>query len=235
VTTDSIKKACIFCNGRLSNPAKAKQIATDCELLIAADGGAKHFSDIGITPQVIIGDMNSVDSEDKLKNNHGIRHIRHPAAKDKSDTELAVEYALGHGCKQVILLAATGGRLDHTLGNVALLASHPGQVALSDGISTLIAVDKSEKCKLHGRIGTRVSLIPYGFDNSKVRTNGVKYALRDECLNSATHGLSNELSQTETCICVSNGILLVYIENEDIYPEDRQEIDVEAGEKSHER
>jgi thiamine pyrophosphokinase len=47
VTTDSVKKACIFCNGQLSNPAKAKQIATDCDLLIAADGGAKHFSDIG--------------------------------------------------------------------------------------------------------------------------------------------------------------------------------------------
>jgi thiamine pyrophosphokinase len=184
-------------------------------LLIAADGGAKHFIDIGLTPQVIVGDMDSVDS-DIWKNNRGIEHIRYPEAKDKSDTELAVEYALEHGCKQAILFAATGGRLDHTLGNVALLASYPGRVALSDGISTLIAVDKSEKCKLHGRIGTRVSLIPYGLDPSRVRTNGLKYALRDECLNSATNGLSNELSRIETCICVSNGILLVYIENEDM-------------------
>jgi thiamine pyrophosphokinase len=218
VTTDSIKKACVFCNGRLSNPAKAKQIATDCDLLMAADGGAKHFADIGLTPQVIIGDMDSVDS-DIWENNRGTEHIRYPEAKDKSDTELAVEYALGRGCKQVILLAATGGRLDHTLGNVALLASHPGQVALFDGKSTLVAVDKSEKCILHGNVGTRVSLVPYGDGSSRVRTNGLKYALRDEYLNSATHGLSNELSRKETCICVSNGILLVYIENEDIYPE----------------
>jgi thiamine pyrophosphokinase len=221
VTTDSVKKACIFCNGRLSNPAKAKQIATDCDLLIAADGGAKHFADIGLTPQIIVGDMDSADS-DIWKNNRGIEYIQYPEAKDKSDTELAVEYALERGCNQVILLAATGGRLDHTLGNVALLASHPGQVALFDGTSTLVAVDKSEKCILHGKIGTRVSLIPYGLDPSKVRTNGLKYALQDECLNSATHGLSNELSRTETCICVSNGILLVYIENEDIYPERQQ-------------
>jgi thiamine pyrophosphokinase len=218
VTTDSIKKACVFCNGRLSNPAKAKQIATDCDLLMAADGGAKHFADIGLTPQVIIGDMDSVDS-DIWENNRGTEHIRYPEAKDKSDTELAVEYALGRGCKQVILLAATGGRLDHTLGNVALLASHPGQVAIFDGTSTLVAVDKSEKCILHGNVGTRVSLVPYGDGSSRVRTNGLKYALRDEYLNSATHGLSNELSRKETCICVSNGILLVYIENEDIYPE----------------
>ena len=234
MTTDSAKRACIFCNGRLSNPEKVKQIAKDCDLLIAADGGTKYFVDIGLTPQVIIGDMDSVDS-DMWKDNSGVEHIRYPETKDKSDSELAVEYALGHGCKQAILFAATGGRLDQTLGNVALLASHPGRVALSDGISTLIAVDKSEKCKLHGRIGTRVSLIPYGFDNFKVRTNGLKYALRDECLNSATHGLSNELSRTETCICVSDGILLVYVEDEDIYPEDQQEIDVEAKGRIRER
>jgi len=174
VTTDLAKKACIFCNGQLSNPAKVKQIAKDCDLLIAADGGAKYFVDIGLIPQVIIGDMDSVN-DDMWKNNRGIEHIRYPEAKDKSDAELAVEYALEHGCKQVILVAATGGRLDHTL---------------------------------HGQVGTVVSLIPYGLGPFKVRTNGLKYALRDECLNSATHGLSNELSQIETCVCVSNGVPL---------------------------
>jgi len=227
VTTDSAKKACIFCNGQLSNPEKVKQIAKDCDLLIAADGGAKYLVDIRLTPQAIIGDMDSVDS-DKWKNNSDIKHIRYPEAKDKSDAELAVEYALEHGCEQIILVAATGGRLDHTLGNVALIASHPGQVVLFDGTSTLIAVDKSEKCILQGQVGTRVSLIPYGPGNFKVRTKGLKYALRDESLNSATHGLSNELSQTKTCICVSNGILLVYIETEDIYPEEQQEGNIEA-------
>ena len=125
MTTDLVKKACTFCNGRLRNPTKVKQIAKDCDLLIAADGGAKYLIDIGLTPQVIIGDMDSVDP-DIRKNNGGIEHIRYPEAKDKSDTELATEYALGRGCKQVILLAATGGRLDHTLGNIALLASYPG-------------------------------------------------------------------------------------------------------------
>lgn len=63
MTTDSVKKACIFCNGWLGNPAKVKQIAKNCDLLIAADGGVKYFVDIGLTPQVIVGDMNSVDSD----------------------------------------------------------------------------------------------------------------------------------------------------------------------------
>ena len=215
MTTDSTKKACVFCNGQLKNPANVKQIANDCDLLIAADGGAKYFSDIELTPQVIVGDMDSIDS-DIWKSKSGIEHIRYPVAKDKSDAELAVEYALEHGYEQVILVAATGGRLDHTLGNIALVAGYPGQVAILDGISTLVAVDKSEKCVLHGRIGAVVSLMPYSTGPFKVRTNGLKYPLQDECLISATHGLSNELSQTEACICVSDGILLVYIENQDM-------------------
>ena len=63
MTTDSAGKACIFCNGPLSNPARAKRIAQECDLLIAADGGAEHLVHMGLTPQVIIGDMDSVDSD----------------------------------------------------------------------------------------------------------------------------------------------------------------------------
>ena len=215
MTTDSAKKACVFCNGQLKNPANAKQIANDCDLLIAADGGAKYFFDIGLTPQVIIGDMDSIDS-DMWKSESGIEHIRYPADKDKSDAELAVEYALEHGYEQIILVAATGSRLDHTLGNIALVAGYPGRVAIFDGTSTLVAVDKSQKYMLHGRIGAIISLMPYSTSPLTVRTKGLKYSLQDECLISATHGLSNELSQTEACICVSDGILLVYIENQGI-------------------
>jgi thiamine pyrophosphokinase len=215
VITDSARRACIFCNGQLKNPANAKQIANDCDLLIAADGGAKYLFDIGLIPQVIIGDMDSIDF-DAGKSENGIEHIRYPDDKDKSDAELAVEYALEHGYEQVILIAATGGRLDHTLGNIALVAGYPGRVAILDGISTLVAVDKSEKCVLHGRVGSIVSLMPFSTGPFKVRTKGLKHPLRDEYLVSATHGLSNELSQTEACICVSDGILLVYIENQNI-------------------
>ena len=215
MTTDSARRACVFCNGQLKSPENAKQIANDCDLLIAADGGAKYFFDIGLTPQVIIGDMDSIDS-DTWKSKSGIEHIRYPTDKDKSDAELAVEYALEHGYEQVILVAATGGRLDHTLGNVALVAGYPGVVAIFDGMSTLVAVDRSEKCILHGKIGAIVSLMPYSAGSFTVRTNGLKHALQDQPLIYATHGLSNKLSQTEACICVSDDILLVYIENQDM-------------------
>jgi thiamine pyrophosphokinase len=123
---------------------------------------------------------------------------------------------MNQGCQEILLIAAVGGRFDHALGNIALVASNPGRIAILDGASTLVAVDKSEKCILHGQVGTPVSLIPYGSGPFIVRTKGLKYSLGDEPLHSATHGLSNEMSLTEACVCVSNGILLVYIENENI-------------------
>ena len=222
MTTDSAQKACIFCNGELKNPARVKRVASNCDLLIAADGGVKHLVGLGLQPEIIIGDMDSI-ATDMWNDENSIVRISYSPDKDKSDVELAVEYALEQGCQEITLVAAIGGRLDHTLGNVALVASYPGRIAILDGVSTLVAVDKSEKCMLHGQVGTPVSLIPYGSGSFTVRTKGLKYSLGDESLHSATHGLSNELSLTEACVCVSNGILLVHIENEDISFQAQQE------------
>jgi len=222
VTIESAKKACIFCNGELKNPARVKRVASNCDLLIAADGGAKHLVGLRLKPEIIIGDIDSI-ATDMWNDENSIVRIPHSPDKDKSDVELAIEYALEQGCQEITLVAAIGGRLDHTLGNVALVARYPGRIAILDGVSTLVAVDKSEKCMLHGQVGTPVSLIPYGSGSFTVRAKGLKYSLVDESLHSATHGLSNELSLTEACVCVSNGILLVHIENEDIFCKMQQE------------
>jgi thiamine pyrophosphokinase len=223
VTIDPAKKACIFCNGELKNSARVKRAASNCDLLIAADGGAKHLASLGLQPKIIIGDMDSITTNIWNDENSIVRIPCSPD-KDKSEIELAVEYALEQGCREIILVAAVGGRLDHTLGNVALVASYPGRIAILDGTSTLVAVDRSEKCILHGQVGTPVSLIPYGPGPFTMKAKGLKYSLGDESLHSATHGLSNELSLTEGCVCVSNGILLVHIENEDISFETQQRL-----------
>jgi len=206
------RTACVFCNGELKDPDSARTVLAGAELIIAADGGAKHLAALGVKPHVIIGDMDSLDAQTDWGENDVV-HIPYPSAKDRSDAELAVEYAFAHGCEQVTLMAAVGKRLDHTLGNIALVATHPGRAAILDGDFTLVAVDRTEKCVLHGNLGTAVSLIPYGPAQARVRTRGLKYPLNDEPLLSPTHGLSNELSETEACVCVSGSSLLVCIQN----------------------
>jgi len=205
------KRACVFCNGTLKSPDRARALAGSSDLVIAADGGTEHLVVLGVKPDAIIGDMDSLGTETKWAGDDILR-VPHPSDKDKSDAELAVEYALAQGCRQVALIAAAGKRLDHTLGNIALMAKYPGRVAIVDGTFTLVAVNRSERCVLHGSIGATVSLIPYGSGLATVTTRGLKYALQNEPLAFATHGLSNELSETEACVCVAEGILLVCIE-----------------------
>ena len=166
---------------------------------------------------MIIGDMDSITS-DPWSDNEDLVRIPHSPSKAKSDAELAVEYVLQKGYRQVTLIAAVGGRFDHTLGNVALAAQYPGRVAIVDECYTLVAADNSQKCRLQGPIGTSVSLIPYGQGPTRVRTTGLKYSLQDEALANATHGLSNEMVETQSCVWVSEGIVLVYIESEEVWP-----------------
>lgn len=210
------KTACVFCGGELNGAGRAERAAGNCDLLLAADGGANHLARLGLTPQVIVGDMDSIAPE-LWPGDDEILRIPHPADKDSSDAELAAEYAFQQGCQRVILVAALGRRLDHTLGNVALAAEHPGRVALLDARAALVAVDKSAKCALHGRPGTAVSLIPFGPGAGRVRTAGLKYPLHDESLANATRGLSNELVEGHGCVCVSEGVVLVWLESDQLW------------------
>ena len=84
MTTDSAKKACIFCNGELKNSARIKRAASNCDLLIAADGGARHLAGLGLQPGIIIGDMDSIATDMWNNENYTVR-IPHSPDKDKSD------------------------------------------------------------------------------------------------------------------------------------------------------
>ncbi len=59
MTTNSPRKACVFCNGDLKDSVRVKRIASNCDLLIAADGGARLMVDLGLKPGIVIGDLNS--------------------------------------------------------------------------------------------------------------------------------------------------------------------------------
>ncbi|HEY6607734.1 MAG TPA: thiamine diphosphokinase, partial [Candidatus Limnocylindria bacterium] len=95
----------------------------DADMVVAADGGGRALDELGRRPDVVIGDLDSIEPElvDRL-GAAGARVERHPADKDASDTELAVLHALDAGADQIVLLGAVGGdRLDHELANVLLL------------------------------------------------------------------------------------------------------------------
>lgn len=222
-----LKMACIFCKSELKNLERAECVAAHSDLLIAVDGGTKHLAALGLKPNTLVGEVDAIAPDEVLRDSN---IVRIPCSSDdnKSDVEVAVEYAFEQECEQVVLLAAVDGRLDHTLEKVALAARYPGRLAILDGTATLVAVDRSERCVLRGEVSSVVSLIPYGPGRPKVRTKGLKYPLEDEPLAFVTQGLNNELSQTEACVCVSEGILLVYIDPGEVCPERQYDMEEEG-------
>lgn len=116
--------ACIFANGELDfKPALANNSGDclSCDCIIAADGGARHCLNLGIRPDLIIGDMDSIDP-DTESTYSGIVKIPFRREKDKTDSEYAIIEALKFNYSHMTIFGGIGGRIDHTIGNLWLAA-----------------------------------------------------------------------------------------------------------------
>ncbi len=204
----------IFCGGRITDYEYVKKYTGGASLVIAADSGARHCSELKLKPGILLGDFDSISKSDWDKFNvNGTEIIRYPSEKDMTDSELAVEIALERGCTKVILLGAVGSRLDHTLSNVFLLKK------LSDSnCEGLIADEKNEirlvrdSIKLKREEGVFVTLLPLAGNAVGVSTEGLRYPLRDAVLETGSSwGVSNEFSEDTALVTVKEGYLLVML------------------------
>lgn len=180
--------------------------------VICADGGARHAKRIHITPMLIVGDMDSLSpEEEQWFADQGCPIIRHPAAKEETDTALAFTEALRLQPREVWIMGATGNRLDHTLANLALLLR--GEVA---GVKVRI-VDQwceaflvKEHYILEGTTGQTVSIFPFPDKADGVTLEGFEYPLRGAVMTPDNpYGISNRLVSPPGRITVEKGALLV--------------------------
>jgi thiamine pyrophosphokinase len=193
----------------------------DVTSVIAADSGWTHARALGLDPDLLVGDLDSLDPALVLEAEAAALPIhRHPAAKDESDAELALHEAVRGGATRITVLGALGGpRLDHALGNIWLLA-HPVldaiDVVLLDEqarVSLLAAPDAGRRPvtrALPGRLGAFVSLFPLGGDAEGITTRGLRYPLADESLPAGpTRGLSNVRTAADAAVTLRRGRLLI--------------------------
>lgn len=181
--------------------------------VIAADSGLAWASALGLEPDLIVGDMDSVDPDAlaDFEEQGGRTEVRRfESAKDFSDFELAMEAALQREPATITVIGLLGGRFDHVLGNVAVLAKpelrRAEVVALTATERIAVVHDHVE---LAGRPGDLVSLLPFGGDAHGVRTAGLRYALKDETLFcSRSRGIDNEFVQEGATVSLTDGVLL---------------------------
>ena len=190
------------------------------EYIIVADSGMEFCRRIGLIPDMIIGDFDSV-KEDTLsffKNQTAIVWKELNPIKDDTDTEFAIRQAIELGTKELTLLGATGTRLDHVLGNIALLGiglNYQVQMQLVDAHNRIRLIEESFKISKKEQFGSYVSLIPYQGDVTQLTLKGFKYPLENFTLKLFNSlGISNEIIEKEAEITFEKGLLLV-IESRD--------------------
>jgi len=177
------------------------------DVVIAADGGLKHLENNGIKPDIIIGDF---DSLDYLPGGENV--IRLKPEKDVTDMYAAVEEGLKLGCDSVRLFGATGGRFDHTLANIQLIASlaEKGVSALiNDGGCVIMALHNGT-LKFDSSKKGYISVFSHSDESKGIYIKGLKYPLENATLtNSFSLGVSNEFLGIESEITVEKGTLII--------------------------
>jgi len=206
-------RAIIVAGGSVEENETGVNVKAD-DLVIAADGGTLVATQLGLEPQVVVGDMDSLPPEIRTElAERGCQFVFHSPRKDETDTELAIRYALEAGAQEIILLGAIGDRLDHSLANILLLAMPQlGQVP-----ATILAGDTQvwllrAGCELEfgGTPGDTVTLLPLGQDATGVSTDGLEWALRDDTLRfGPARGVSNVMVATQARVRLCEGLLVV--------------------------
>lgn len=202
----------IFANGEVDDPAWIEPYLAGARAVIAADGGVRHLLPLGHLPDVLIGDLDSLPggtAESMPEWNTEI--IRHPAAKDETDLELALLLAVRRypGAK-LLVIGGFGGRLDHTLANV-MLPAHP---ELRD--SAIYFLDQfhaawliTGESVIDGQPGDLVSLIPLGGSVRVAETTGLLWPLTGQALVfGPARGISNEMTASRATVRLEAGTLL---------------------------
>ncbi len=209
-----MKRAVIFANGNLSNLSRAKEIITSQDYLICADGGVKHALKLGLVPQTIIGDFDSVPpfllGQSRLS---PTTLIKYPTKKDKTDFELVIDYCLEKKFQEIIIFGILGDRIDHFIANIFLLAKIQTEnkfvkIKIVEGNKEIYILNK--EIVINGKIGDEISIIPVSAKLEKVVTDGLEYQLNNETLFlGSTRGISNVLIKTSAKITVIDGVALI--------------------------
>ncbi len=199
-------------NGKKENLNFYKKEISSMDFLIAVNGGSINCYKSGISPDLIIGDMDSLPANiRKFYQKKNIKIIPFPSKKDKSDTELAVEKALEFRPKEIILLCMAGGRIDHFLANIFIL-----EKIIANNTKGIILTKKfkvelvNKKTYIHGRQGDIISILSINKKSTGVTLKGFKYKLYNETLfRDKSRGISNILEKQKAEIIVKKGLLLV--------------------------
>jgi thiamine pyrophosphokinase len=195
--------------------AEIRAVLPPNALVIAADSGLHLASVVGLHVDVIVGDFDSAEPDAvETAVGDGARVERHPAEKDATDLELALASAAGAGVERIVVVGGAGGRLDHFLANMTLLASTRwAGIAIEARVAdawVAVARGGEPAVDIEGPQGALVTLLPAGGAARGITTKGLQYALHADDLEAGTsRGVSNVITDPPASVALAAGTLLV--------------------------
>ena len=203
---------CVIISGSPdTNVEEIKSLCTSDDFIVCADSGYSFAKKAGLTPNLIIGDFDSL-KEELPQNTEVVKLNTH---KDDTDTEHCVMECIRRGYKDFLLLGSIGGRTDHTFANIATLAflSEYNYNGIARNNGEEIRILKEGSYEMNNKKGLIFSVFPYGCESVNVTYKGAEYMLNNKTLTyNVSRGISNVFVDDEAVITINRGraILLTY-------------------------
>ena len=195
--------AVVIANGTLPRESIVRAEIAAADFVLAADGGANALSALGIVPNAVLGDLDSLAVE--LPD--GVEILEAPD-QDRTDLDKAVGYLVDEGFEVISILGATGDRLDHTFGALAVVCRYDAR--LVDDIGVAVSVRGPSHVTLETRTGCTVSLLPCGKVTGLTTVN-LKWNLQDAEFDFAVRDGTSNVAMADTIeVAMQYGLLIVY-------------------------
>lgn len=184
------------------------------DFVIAADGGYEYLKELGIIPDVWIGDMDSTGQYTKMPDCENVKVIKLAREKDDTDTLAAIRLGLQEGYREFALHGMLGGRLDHTFANISCLQflKKQGSSGILYGLDTIVLLLENQTIEFEDALWGMLSVFAWEKEACGVTERGLLYQIEDAVLTPEFPiGVSNELTGEKASISVKNGNLLLCI------------------------
>ncbi|HUX49783.1 MAG TPA: thiamine diphosphokinase [Spirochaetia bacterium] len=197
----------LFTGGDAPHKNHVAKWVRDASIIVAADSGYDAAISFGISPDLVVGDMDSIGNRGDIERLPASKVRIFPTDKDFTDTELGIDALLNAGVDEVVIVGGGGGRLDHLLGIFALFDRpvHPS-VWVSPG-AEIYAVDNV--WQIDGMLGSTVSFFPAGLDVCTMESRGLKWNLNGLTWRKGSAGISNIATEDRIEVTMRSGRLIM--------------------------
>lgn len=204
-------KAIIFAGGEVKHCEAFQRYLEGADIIICADRGYHYARKMGVVPNLLLGDMDSISKEDlERAKSLGVKMRGFPKEKDYTDSMLALEAAREYGATNVVLIAGIGDRPDHSLANILLMIK-----AREMGVDLTLVGENWEmfmiwdRAIISGEKGDLLSLIPLSWEAVEIETKGLYYPLKRENIPlGEPRGISNVFTGEKAEVKLKEGLLL---------------------------